>query len=290
MATDQGPVVQSAQLRTELVQLRKEKGLTQEQVAHELDWSTSKIIRIEGGRNAVSRTDLQALLLKYDVTSESRQEKLQSLARGAREPAWWAPFRGDFSESYINLVGYEAGAAVIRHFQGSIIPGLLQTPEYAEVIAAGVVGPVRVGTVVKMRMERQRHMADRENPPRRYFVLDEATIRRHVGIMVDPGIMPRQLRKIADEVESDDRLTVRVIPFSIGSHKGVESTFTLMEFDSSLSDVLYLEGGRAASALFVGDEDRVANYRDAFEELLELSLSAERSVALLREAADQLMA
>ncbi|WP_019632288.1 helix-turn-helix domain-containing protein [Actinomadura atramentaria] len=290
MATDQGPMVQSAQLRTELVHLRKEKGLTQEQVAKKLDWSSSKLIRIEGGKNAISRTDLQALLLQYDVTSESRQEKLQALARGAREPAWWAPYRGEFSETYLNYVGYESGASFVRHFQGLIIPGLLQTPEYAEVIASGIVGPVQVGTVVKLRMERQRRMVERENPPHRLFLIDEATIRRHVGVMVDPGIMPRQLRSIADDAERDELLTVRVVPFSVGSHKGLEGPFTILEFDSGLNDVLYLEGSRAASVLFAGDETRISDYRGAFEDLLDLSLPEDRSIEMIRDAADQLMA
>ncbi len=70
MSSDQGPIVQSALLRSELVRLRKEKKLTQEQVARQLQWSPSKLIRVEGGKNAITRTDLPALLGVYDVTSE----------------------------------------------------------------------------------------------------------------------------------------------------------------------------------------------------------------------------
>ena len=89
MSSDEGPVVQSAALRSELVRLRKESELTQEQVASDLEWSPSKVIRIEGGRSSITKTDLDALLTRYGVTSESTRERLQALNRGARERAWW---------------------------------------------------------------------------------------------------------------------------------------------------------------------------------------------------------
>ncbi|MQY04614.1 helix-turn-helix domain-containing protein [Actinomadura macrotermitis] len=289
MAVDQGPVVQSALLRTELVRLRKEKELTQEQVARSLEWSPSKLIRIEGGKNAISKTDLQALLHAYGVTTESRQEKLQTLARGAREPAWWTAYRGDIEETYLNFVGYEAGAASIRHFHNTVVPGLLQTAEYAEVLTSGSVGPVKVGPVVKLRLERQRRLAERENPPRQYYLIDEAAIRRHIGVRTDPAIMSNQLRFIADSAERNDLLTVRIIPFSAGAHVGLWGGFSLLEFEGGLDDALYLEGGKSASVLITGDDIRVTEYRDAFESLQEESLSPEDSVRLLRQAAEDLM-
>src|ERR1039457_5199634 len=95
MATDQGPVVQSALLRNELIRLRKESGLTQEQVAANLDWSPSKLIRGEGGRTPSTKGDLDALLTPYGVSSESPRERLQALNRGARERAWWASYRDE---------------------------------------------------------------------------------------------------------------------------------------------------------------------------------------------------
>src|SRR5215469_13583395 len=114
MATDQGPVVQSALLRSELTRLRKESGLTQEQVADALDWSPSKLIRVEGGRSSITKVDLDALLTQYGVSSESHRERLQALNRGSRERAWWTDYRDDLSATYLEYVGYEAGAAYIR--------------------------------------------------------------------------------------------------------------------------------------------------------------------------------
>ncbi|XRQ10289.1 helix-turn-helix domain-containing protein [Actinomadura welshii] len=290
MTSDQGPIVQSALLRTELVRLRKEKKLTQEQVARQLEWSPSKLIRVEGGKNAITRTDLQALLSVYDVTSEGRQERLQSLARGAREPAWWNAYKGELDPGFLNYVAYSAGASYIRQFHGTVVPGLIQTPEYAEVLSTGKSSERTRVLAAKMRIQRQEELAKRQNPPRQHYIIDEAVIRRHVGIKVDPGIMPAQLKHIADASERDDLLTVRIIPFSAGAHLGLDGPFSLLEFDGDLGDVLYLEGRPGASVMLSGDDDKIPEYRDTFEILLEQAHSAEESIALMRQAAEDLMA
>lgn len=287
MANDQGPVVQSALLRNELIRLRKESGLTQEQVARSLDWSPSKLIRVEGGRSAITKVDLDALLTKYGVTSESSRDRLQELNRGARERPWWASYRNDMSAAYFGYVGYEAGAAIIRSFQTGFVPGLLQTPEYAEAQTSHSIDAVKLGMIVKLRLQRQAEMLKRSKPPRQYYVIDEAVIRRHVGIKKDPGIMPAQLRHIADVAAAGELATVRVVPFSAGAHVGLSGPFTLLEFEGGLGDVLYLEGGRAAD-LMSGDDPRIAEYADDFEDLQENALSVSESVELIRAVADEM--
>ena len=162
MAIDQGPVVQSALLRGELVRLRRESGLTQEQVASDLEWSPSKLIRVEGGRSSVTKVDLDALLTKYGVTSESTRERLQLLNRGARERGWWDKYREDVSTTYLNYVGFEAGAAFIRQFESGFLPGLLQTAEYAEAVTVNSVNAVRVAAIVGLRLQRQSELAQRD--------------------------------------------------------------------------------------------------------------------------------
>jgi transcriptional regulator with XRE-family HTH domain len=289
MATDQGPVVQSALLRSELVRLRKDKDLTQEQVARSLEWSASKLIRIEGGKSSITKTDLQALLKQYGVTSQAREERLQALARGAREPAWWNVYRGDVEDSYLNYVGYEAGTSFIRQFTSVFVPGLLQTPEYAQVLAVGSLGPVEVTQVAKLRVQRQDMMTQRDEPPWRFYIVDEAVIRRHIGVRKDPAIMPNQLRHIAETVEDNERITIRVIPFSKGAHLGMYGPFTVLEFDGALPDVLFLEGGRTPSVTSVGDDTRIAEYRDAFETLLDEALTESESLDLIRAVAEELM-
>jgi transcriptional regulator with XRE-family HTH domain len=287
MATDQGPVVQSALLRTELIRLRKESGLTQEQVALALDWSPSKLIRVEGGRSSITKVDLDALLTEYGISSESIRERLQVLNRGTRERAWWASYREGINPTYLEYVGYEAGAAYIRQFQSGAVPGLLQTPEYAEILTANSVDAMRVGPAVKFRLQRQAELAQRSAPPRQYHVVDEAVIRRHVGIKKDPAVMPNQLRTIADRAEREESLTVRVIPFTAGAHPGLAGPFTLLEFDGAMPDLLYLDAGRETS-LITGSDSRIGEYADDFEVLLENSLSATASIDLIRQVAEEM--
>jgi hypothetical protein len=135
-------------------------------------------------------------------------------------------------------------------------------------------------------MRRQEELARRDVPPRQQFVLDEAVIRRHMGVQQDPAIMPRQLMHILSRVR-DDRVTVRVIPFSAGAHAGLPGPFTLLEFDGGLPDIVYLDTGREAISI-VTSGDRVAEYADHYEKLLEASLSAEDSAEYIRAAAGEL--
>ena len=119
--------------------------------------------------------------------------------------------------------------------------------------------------------------------------MDEAVIHRRIGIAKDPAIMTDQLRDVADKAEQDDLITVRVIPFYAGAHRGLSGPFTLLEFDGGLPDVLYIDAGRMDFAsMVVGSEPRVAEYRDDFELLLEDALSAEKSIELIRRVADEM--
>src|ERR1700760_2207224 len=199
MGADQGPVVQSALLRAEIVRLRKRSKLTQEQVARSLEWSPSKLIRIEGGHSSVTKVDLDALINLYGGTSEDEREQLQLLNKAARLRGWWDAYNSEIDPPYLKYVGYEAGATFIRQFPGNVVPGLLQTAEYAEALTVCMNDAAMVSPVVKLRLQRQEELAQRSGPPQQFYVLDEAVIRRHVGIRTDRTIMPNQLYRIADE-------------------------------------------------------------------------------------------
>jgi transcriptional regulator with XRE-family HTH domain len=268
--------------------LRKERRLTQQQVAVAMEWSPSKLIRVEGGGSSITKVDLDALLTKYGVTSESHRERLHNLNRGAKETGWWAAYKDDVSPDYLSYVGFEAGAAFIRQFQVGVVPGLLQTEDYAEIVTSvGQFELEAVRTLVRLRMQRQSELWQRLTPPRQYFVLDEGVIRRHVGIRRNRAIMPNQLRSIADRAERDHLITVRVIPFEAGAHPGLIDSFTLLEFEAGLPDILFFDANR--SALMVsGDDPDVAKYAEHFEELLEDALSAEESIKLMRNVADEM--
>ncbi len=113
------------------------------------------------------------------------------MTAGAKETGWWAAYKDDVSADYLSYVGFEAGAAFIRQFQIGVVPGLLQTADYAEVVTSmGQFEPETVRTLVRLRMQSQSELWQRLTPPRQYFVLDEAVICQHVGIKRNRAIMP----------------------------------------------------------------------------------------------------
>jgi uncharacterized protein DUF5753/helix-turn-helix protein len=263
--------------------------MTQEQAASALEWSPSKLIRVEGGRSSITKVDLEALLTLYGVSSPEERERLVSLNRSARDRGWWDSYRSyGLDDKYFAYVGYEAGASVISQSLNTVVPGLLQTREYAVVLTENSVdaGDL-VRPVVDIRMQRQLELAKRAAPPRQHYVLDEAVIRRHVGIKKNPAIMPNQLRYMADRAERDDLVTVRVIPFTAGA-LGRYGPFTLLEFDGDLPALLYLDAAGIAISMIVGNDPAVGEYAEAFAALLEDALSTEQSLEFIRAVADEM--
>jgi hypothetical protein len=288
MASDHGPVVQSALLRGELVRLRKERGLTQAQVAAELEWLAAKLIRTEGGHGSINRVDLDALLRLYGVTSDSQRERLHDLNRGARTTGWWEAYRDEVAAAYLNYVGYEAGAAAIRQYLGAVVPGLLQTSEYAEAVTAVAVEPERAGPVVRLRLQRQAELAQRQPVPRQCYVLDEAAIRRRIGFHRDRAIMRSQLLHIVGKARSDEQITIQVIPFEAGEHSGLTGPFTLLEFDGDLPGILYIDTGQGFIELISGTEGLAAEFADNFERLIQVALPADQSLEFIQSAAEEM--
>jgi len=284
MANDHGPVVQSALLCDALVRLRRDANLTREQVANDLVWTPGQVIGIESGR-PVAEADLEALMRQYDV-SAARQEQLRELNRGAHDDRWWTDYQHDVPARYLDYIGYELGAASIRQYPGTVVPGLLQTAEYARALTGVALeeDPDRANRVVELRRRRQSELAARDNPPRQHYLLDEAVIRRRTGAGTDPEIMASQLLAITRAARDGGPVTVQVIPFTKGEHAGLSGPFTLLEFAGGLPDILYLDPGRDPIELFsLGD--RVADYAARFEQLRAIALPAAESLALIRAAA-----
>ncbi|MDN3353673.1 helix-turn-helix transcriptional regulator [Actinomadura sp. DC4] len=295
MHEDHGPVVQRALLKNELVRLRAETGMTQSKVAAAMEWSEAKVIRVEGGKTALTKNDLEALLKVYGITGRDRMGELHDLSRGSKRTAWWDAYRGTgIRDEIIKFVGYEAGASTIRQSHNAFIPPLLQTPAYAQVVTRESMSADRVETVVRFRLQRRKEL-DRRDPallPEETYVIDEAVIRRRIGVSVDPGLMVEQLYHLI-ALGRRDNINVHVIPFGKGSHFGLNGPFTILGF-RSLDDVLYIES--AGRGQVVEGGDRIVDYADAFFSLLEggeskgpEALDAEESRKLIKAAAEEML-
>lgn len=286
MAEVQGSVIQRGRLTRELRRIRKETGMTQEQAATAMEWSLSKLIRIEGGGVSISVSDLRSLLTLYQITDEAQTEELVTLARAARQRSWFTAFRDITSPQYVTFVGYESAASIIRQFEPTLIPGQLQTEEYARAVTLEYAAD-RVDKLVEIRIRRQELLEE----PRRlfFFILDEAAIRRQVGAPTNPGIMRRQLRKLI-EIARQPNVTIEIVPFSAGVHPGMKGPFTVLEFPGDDEDVLYLENARGGasnpSALLTGEDPQILTHRVAFERLREQSLGPKDSIEMISRVAE----
>jgi transcriptional regulator with XRE-family HTH domain len=281
---NQDPTVQRRRLREALRREREDAGLKQAQVAGAMDWSPSKLIRIEGGQVNISTNDLKALLTFYGVKDQRRFDELLDLAKSARSPSFYDSYVHVLKDNFKEYLAHEGSASIIRQYYPQLISGLLQTEEYARAVLEqgfGVTGKAADDTWA-VRQHRQ-EMHDRDSPPDMYFILDEAAIRRQMG---GPKILRHQLERLREYAKTD-HITLRVLPFSAGAHPGLGGNFILLEFtDSSLRDLLHMEN--ANSTTLSDNVEDYAEHLEKFVRLAAMSLSKEETDRFLVEVIDEL--
>jgi transcriptional regulator with XRE-family HTH domain len=276
MASEQSPTVRRRRLALELRRLREAARLTCEEVADHLECSASKISRVETGRVSVSPRDVRDMLELYGVPPTQR-ESLVQLARDSRQKGWWHAYSDTIQPQFATYLGLESAASEIHIYEVSLIPGLLQTEDYARaVISAGQMGPRDdIDRRVALRMARQPALT-REDPPRVWAVLDEAALRRRVG---GAGLMRLQLEHLL-ELADLKNVALQVIPFGGGAHPAMGRPFIILVFPERVDpDVVYLED--LTSALYVEDVDEVDRYNVFFNHLRATALSFDDSAALI---------
>jgi transcriptional regulator with XRE-family HTH domain len=280
------PAVQGRRLRATLKQARRDAGLTQDQAAGKLEWSLSKIVRVESGAVRVSTTDLKALLAQYKVTDPGRVEELVQMGREARQRPWWSAYREFASQRYLEFVEFEQAAESTLHFQPLFVPGTLQTRDYATAIIWRLVRDVteeRANGLLSFRMRRQK-LLDSAEPPTLSFVLDESVLYRQVG---STEVMQGQIDRLID-LAARPTITIQIYPFSAGPSYGTQTPFVIHQFaDPDDLDVLYLEGPRG-DTIVADDADEITRYQRAFAELQQMSMSRPESLTFLRKLRKEL--
>jgi transcriptional regulator with XRE-family HTH domain len=284
MTAVQDPTLQRRRLRLELRRARDAAGLKQAEVARAMDWSPSKIIRIERGDVGVSTNDLKALLSHYGIKDKTRVNGLLDLARSTRGGSFYDQYSDVLKPGFKEYLAHEASASVIRQYDTLLIPGLLQTEEYARAIleyAAGL-GPDDVDKAWAVRQHRQ-DVHDRDDPPDMLFVVDEAVIRRKIG---HGQVMRKQLERLKEQAAAE-HISLRVVPFIRGAHPGMLGNFIMLEFaDPNLDDLVHLES--IDQITIRDDPDLIGRYLDRFDQLESLALSPEDSIALIDDAISQM--
>lgn len=236
--------------------------------------SASKLSRIETGARSVSDRDIRRLAALYGVEARE-QEHLLELAEESKQPGWWQKYELPYAE----YVGLESTAAAIHDYRTSSIPSLLQTADYARAIAQGNsphMSPSVVETRVEAKMIRRR-ILDEPDGPKVRFIVDEAALRRPVG---GSEVMRGQLLHIASLGRSE-RVSFQVIPFSHGWHPAMDNAFTILSFDVSVRDVVYIEG-LVGDDIYLENPKDLERYRAVFSDLAKLALDEDRSLAFVR--------
>jgi transcriptional regulator with XRE-family HTH domain len=255
-------------LGIELRTLRVARGLTLENVAERFDWSISKASRQELGRIPITRRDLNDLLTLYGVTDEDQRETLLALIdnrKQRRGEVWYDRFSDVMPRQFSIYLGFEGVAASISTYENVLIPGLLQTADYARAVSGSARpedGADLVERRVEARMQRQ-EILKREDSPKLWSIVDEAALRRVVG---SPDIMRGQLLRLLD-VSKQPGITVQVLPFTAGACMAPESGFILLSFADANNSTDMACIDLLTRSLYLDDTAEVARYRVAFEHL-----------------------
>lgn len=277
------PQSEHRRLIVELRQARDARRLTQKEVADALEWSLSKLIRIERGTVGISITDLKALLLHYGVTKVDDVDRLVAMARASKKTAWWQQYREVYSPDFFTFLGLEASAGKIKQFQGLLVPGLLQSTEYIKaILRATDSDPEQERRGLEVRTKRQELIT--EHGPEFVVIIDESALYRVVG---DNAVMRDQMRHLLDIMEHP-RVTIRVIPFSAGVRRSMKNSFEILEFSDDPEDFALLVDDVYRDQLTQVPSDAARTYAALFSELEEVALSTADTARRIEERLKEL--
>ncbi|MGW4499290.1 helix-turn-helix domain-containing protein [Micromonospora sp. NPDC004336] len=238
--------------------------VSQEGLAALVKWSPSLIAAIETGRR---RPTMEfAVAADEALNTGGLLAELLKEADRERGPSWFAPWRG-----------YEQEATRLRAFEPCLVPGLLQTEEYARAVisAGGLHPPATVDELVAIRLERQ-DLLRQATPPQTVFLLDEPAVRRPVG---GPAVLDAQLGRLLEAAELP-HVRLHVVPLGVGQHVGLGGGFVLAELADG-ERAVYLEN--AARGHVVNDPETVGLIDRKWDSLLGEALSTTASLDLIRK-------
>jgi hypothetical protein len=271
------PTVSRRELGAQLRALRTGRGWTVDQVAERLLISPSKVSRLETGQRGASPRDIRDLCDLYGLGDEERR-RLADLAKAGKQHPWWQPL----SLRYSTYVGLEADATLIRDFGLGVVPGLLQTPDYARAVLMATFpsrAPDEIQNLVEGRIARQQRVLGAENPPDFQAVIEASVLHRIVG---STTIMRAQFRRLLEASESPN-VTVRVVPYEAGALPVAINKFIILSFGTPLlPDVVFVEG--LTGDLFIERKEDIDAYQGAFRALEALAATPDDTRDILNSS------
>jgi hypothetical protein len=271
MAWKRNPAPKSVyrrQLSAQLKQLHEESGKTLAEVGAVIEVNQGSLSRIMNGDRGTSPVLVKAMLDCYGVTDPAVREDILDLVRAdqAQRKKWWRKYSAVINTTqYGGYLELEQSAATLCSYEPQLIPGLLQTPEYARQVITAMrvdLDAKQVQALVDVRINRQAILAREDSPPPKLWaVIDEAAFRR---IESRPAVLKEQLQHLLD-VEPNPNITLQLLPFDTGFHPGLYGSFMLMGFPEPNPDVVWVEN-LTNSVYFEGTSD-VGRYTEVFDHL-----------------------
>jgi transcriptional regulator with XRE-family HTH domain len=271
------PSIKRRRLGAALRRLREQSSQSTDDVATELGWSKSKVSRIETAGVTVTPHDVRALLGLYDVLTDE-VEQLVTLAREDKQPGWWRQYSEVLPHEFEGYLGLESEAARIFSYQSEVVPGLLQTQDYAKRVLSQhplTVMPYEVERSTQLRRARQSRLTS-DDPVELDAVINEGALRRAVG---GPGVMRDQLAHLIATLDLPN-ITIRVLPFAAGEHPATNGPFTVLEFpDPDDPHIVYLDV--LTTSYYLEGLREVGAYQLAHERLRARALGRDESRAMI---------
>lgn len=280
---DHEPTIRSRELGEGLRRAMKYVGLNGQQVADQLALSASWVSRVLSGKRNASAVQVSAFLAVCRVTGAER-ERLLALCEDQHTPGWFQQHGARLPQQLMTLIDHENKAVTIGGFEPTLVPGLLQTGDYAHALIreAGTIPAKEIDDRVAARLARQ-SMFTREPPARFEFYLHEFVLRLPVG---GAAVMSEQLHHLL-RMAVRPHLTLRVVPAICGAHAAINGAFRLMEF-AEFTPVAYLES--ETSSVFLELPVEIDAYRGILGALAKTALSEEESRELIATLATELYA
>ncbi|PZS14739.1 MAG: XRE family transcriptional regulator [Pseudonocardiales bacterium] len=280
---DREPTIRSRELSEGLHRAMRQAGLDQKGTAQKLGWSQSRVSRLLSGKRGGTEVDVSAFLPVVDVTGAER-DRLLGICREQNTPGWLQQHGTRLPQQLRTLIDHENKAVTIDAFEPTLVPGLLQTTDYARALIreAGTMPVDETEDRVAARLGRQ-SLFGRERPARFTFFIHEFALRLPVG---GPAVMFEQLEHLLRRA-TRPYLTLRVVPAALGGHAAAAGAFRLMEF-TEFRPVTYLES--ETTSLFLEKPEEIAAYRRILGLLAGTALSEGESVELIATLATELYA
>lgn len=285
---DIGSTLPRRQIGRYLRDLRQGAGLTIAEVARRIERGATTVQRLEtGGAERIRLWDIEAIC-RVCGADETTIDALKGLAQQGNSKSWWHQYGDLIPLNFDVYMSLEAGAAKLTSF-AELVPGLLQTPEYARTLtrlAHPAEPDSEIVRRVEMRVRRQVQITKKSAPLPIDVILDESALYRVIG---SRRIMTTQLRHLAD-VGTRPNVSVRILPFAAGLPLGdLTGPFIILDFAASSAgetvepSVVYAEG--YTGAMYFDDPELVNRYRNAHMGLRRVALDVQDSRQLLREKA-----